>query len=207
MSSQEAIETNRNAHSNHDNQQSRRKQKRTAVARKNTRQSFSNYWPTSLIPEWCELFTEYRVPWQHQMDIRSQLVSQQALIWSWQDTKNVTDAFEQTLERSVRSWESRTYGDDSYTVFHECTRWLFDRPVCYAVACSTYQTFWRKRWAGRYLARRTIGYLMGFDGLAGNNASRSVSNETGVLCAELRQRQNEQSIGKKKTKGMRRTQE
>jgi hypothetical protein len=70
------------------------KQKRQAVQLRQNKTIFGSLleW---LVPE-GELFTEDRfhgnIKWMPEQ------LAQQALIWAWQETRNLTDAFEMTLE-------------------------------------------------------------------------------------------------------------
>jgi hypothetical protein len=120
----------------------------------------------------------------------------QALMWSWQEAKNVTDAFDQTLElcedlgckNIAMSYTSLMNGLDRYAdVFQPRLREQF-------------QTL-AQEVAGRYW--KTNGWVpIGFDGSRAT-APRTVSNEQ-AFCAPNYGKGKRAKYGKKKSKGMRR---
>jgi len=120
----------------------------------------------------------------------------QALMWSWQEARNVTDAFAQTFElcedlgfkNIATSYTSLMNGLDRYAdVFQPRLREQF-------------QTL-AKEVAGRYW--KTDGWVpIGFDG-SRVTAPRTVSNEQ-AFCAPNYGKGKRAKYGKKKSKGMRR---
>ena len=125
----------------------------------------------------------------------NQLVGQ-ALIWSWQESKYVTHAFEHSREICEDLGWTKTA--KSYTSFMN--------------ALDSYDNVWRSRLrdrcqslaeqvGGRFF--RTSGWvLIGFDGSRAT-APRTVSNER-AFCAPNYGRGKRAKYGKKKSKGMRR---
>ena len=120
----------------------------------------------------------------------------EALIWSWQESKNVTDAFDQTLEicedlglrDTAKTYTSMMNALDRYD------RVLSDR------LRERYQSL-AEEVGGCYW--RTDGWvLMGFDG-SRITAPRTVSNEK-AFCAPNYGKGERAKYGKKKSKGMRR---
>lgn len=120
----------------------------------------------------------------------------QALIWSWQETKNVTDAFDQTLEicqdlacqRVANSYTSLMNALSHYhDVFQPRLREQFQ-----ALAEEVAGKHWK-----------TDGWvLIGFDG-SRVTAPRTVSNER-AFCAPDYGQGKRAKYGKKKSQGMRR---
>lgn len=120
----------------------------------------------------------------------------QAVIWSWQETKNVTDAFDQTLEicrdlglkNMAQTYPSFMNGLHRYAqIFGPRLR-------------EHYQTL-AEEVGGRYF--RTAGWvLLGFDGSRAT-APRTVSNEEAFRAPNYGQGIRAR-YGKKKSKGMRR---
>ena len=120
----------------------------------------------------------------------------QALIWSWQDSKNVTDAFVKTLEVCERIGLAK--GATSYTGFMNA----LDR---YRGVIGERLRFRHQELAeeigGRFF--RTDGWvLVGFDGSRAT-APRTVANEK-AFCAPNYGHSNKAKYGKKKSKGLRR---
>jgi len=123
-------------------------------------------------------------------------LAQQAMIWAWQDTKSVTDAFEMTLE--VCEDLNIKNGAKTYTTFVNALdryRETFSRRLreqFQALAKEVAGPFWRDRgWL-----------LMGFDGSRATTP-RTVSNEK-EFCASNYGSGKTAKYRKKKTKGMRR---
>lgn len=123
-------------------------------------------------------------------------LAQQAIIWAWQDTRNVTDAFEITLE--VCDELNIKDGAKTYTGFVDAlTRYreTFSRRLrmqFQALAQEVAGRFWRDRnWL-----------LMGFDGSRAT-IPRTVSNEK-EFCASNYGSGKTAKYRKKKSKGMRR---
>ena len=124
-----------------------------------------------------------------------QLVTQ-ALIWSWQETKNVTDAFDQSLEICKDLGLEHTAM--TYTSFMNALDRYHD--VLIPGLRAHYQTL-AEEVGGRYF--RTNGWnLIGFDG-SRSTTLRSVANEL-AFCAPNYGNGNRAKYGKKKSKGMRR---
>lgn len=120
----------------------------------------------------------------------------QALIWSWQETKHVTDAFTHAQEvceelgwkKTARSYTSLMNALDRYD--HVWMRRMRSR--CQDLA---------EEVGGRFF--RTDGWvLIGFDGSRAT-APRTISNER-AFCAPNYGRGKRAKYGKKKSKGMRR---
>jgi hypothetical protein len=120
----------------------------------------------------------------------------QALIWSWQETRNVTDAFDQTLEIcGDLGWKNTAM---TYTSFMNALDRYDD--VFVPRLREQYQTL-AEEVGGRYF--RTGGWvLIGFDGSRAT-APRTVSNER-AFCAPDYGNGKRAKYGKKKSKGMRR---
>jgi len=123
----------------------------------------------------------------------------QALIWSWQDSKNVTDAFTITLE--VCEQIELTNGARTYTGFMNALNRYRDligerlRIRHQALA---------KKIGGRFF--RTDGWvLIAFDGSRAT-APRTVANEA-AFCAPNYGQGNKAKYGKKKSQGFRRKKE
>jgi len=122
----------------------------------------------------------------------------QALIWSWQETKNVTDAFAQTLEiceelgmeNVAKSYTSMMNGLDRYQEIFK----LRLRQRLQELAKAVAGRFWRDGDWG----------LIGFDGSRATTP-RSVSNEK-AFCAANYGKGTTAKYRKKKSKGMRRKQ-
>ena len=120
----------------------------------------------------------------------------QAMIWSWQDTKKVTDAFEKTLEICAKLGLKRIA--KTYTTFMD--------------ALSEYRETIRNGLRARFqvLAEQIGGkffrtnkwVLIGFDGSRAT-APRSTANEK-AFCAPNYGHSNKAKYGKKKSKGLRR---
>ena len=120
----------------------------------------------------------------------------QALVWAWQDSRNVTDAFEQTLETCQEL--NLAHGAKTYTAFLN--------------ALDTYRETFRLRLgqqlqllaqqvAGRFWQDRGF-VLIGFDG-SRTTAPRTVSNER-EFCAASYGYGKTAKYRRKQTKGMRR---
>jgi Transposase DDE domain len=124
-------------------------------------------------------------------------VLSQALIWSWQEAKNVTDAFDQTREICDDLKLMRTIV--TYTAFmNALTR---HRDLFYDRLCIQFQKLAEEVGGERF---RTHGWvLIGFDG-SRVSAPRTESNER-ALCAPNYGKGQKAKYGKKKSKGMRRT--
>ena len=123
-------------------------------------------------------------------------VAAQALVWSWQEAKNVTDAFDQTLEifedlklkSAARTYPTFMNALDRYgDIFRSRLRERFQ-----ALA---------EEVGGQYY-RTDDWLLIGFDGSRAT-APRSASNEL-TFCAPHYGNGNRAKYGKKKSKGMRR---
>jgi len=123
-------------------------------------------------------------------------VACQAIIWAWHDTKNVTDAFDMTLDTcedlkidsGARNYTTFINAIDRYRgVFHRQLRLQMQ-----TLAEEVGGKFWRDRgWV-----------LMGFDG-SRVTTPRTVSNEK-AFCAPNYGKGKTAKYRKKKTKGMRR---
>ena len=120
----------------------------------------------------------------------------QAVIWSWQETKNVTDAFDQTLEICKDLGLTKTAMN--YTSFMNALDRYDD--VFIPRLRDQYQTL-AEEVGGRYF-RTNDWVLMGFDGSRAT-APRTVSNEQ-TFCAPNYGNGKRAKYGKKKSKGMRR---
>lgn len=125
-------------------------------------------------------------------------LAQQALIWAWQDTKNVTDAFERALEvcRDLKIEKAA----QTYTAFiNALDRY---RPT-FSLRLRQHFQFLAEEIGGRFW--RDKGWvLMGFDG-SRVTTPRTVSNET-TFCAPNYGQGKTAKYRRKKTKGMRRSQ-
>lgn len=123
-------------------------------------------------------------------------VAIQAMVWSWQEATNVTDAFQQSLEICEDLKLEGTIG--TYTGFMDAlTRY---RDLFHDRMCDQVQTLAEKL-AGQQ--RRRDGWaLVGFDG-SRISAPRTQSNEQ-AFCAPNYGKGAEAKYGKKKSKGMRR---
>lgn len=124
-------------------------------------------------------------------------VMAQALIWSWQEATNVTDAFDQTREICDDLKLSRTIV--TYTAFmNALTR---HREMFHDRLRDQFQRLAEEVGGERF---RTHGWvLIGFDG-SRVTAPRSESNER-AFCAPNYGKGKRAMYGKKKSKGMRRT--
>ena len=120
----------------------------------------------------------------------------QALIWSWQDSKNVTDAFEKVLETSERI--GLTEGARNYTSFMNALDGY--REVFGDRLRLRHQQLAEE--LGERFFRTDTWVLIGFDGSRAT-APRTVANET-ALCAPNYGHSNKAKYGRKKSKGLRR---
>jgi hypothetical protein len=173
---------------------SQRKNKR----RQGRRQSRPNKTVFKKLMDWFlpqgELFAE--VAFHGNVKWNAEELAAEALIWSWQGTKNVIDAFDQTLEicddlglNNV----AKTY-TSMMNALHRYGK-VFGRRLR-----ERYQTLVEEV-GGRFW--RTNGWvLMGFDG-SRITAPRTVSNEK-AFCAPNYGNGKKAKYGKKKSKGMRR---
>lgn len=124
-------------------------------------------------------------------------VMAQTLIWSWQEAKNVTDAFDQTREICDNLKLSRTIV--TYTAFmNALTRY---RELFYDRLRDQFQMLAEDVGGERFSTRGWV--LIGFDG-SRISAPRTQSNER-AFCAPNYGKGKEAMYGKKKSKGMRRT--
>jgi hypothetical protein len=124
-------------------------------------------------------------------------VMAQTLIWSWQEAKNVTDAFDQTREICDDLKLSRTIV--TYTAFmNSLTRY---RELFHHRLRDQFQTLAEDVGGERFSTRGWV--LIGFDG-SRISAPRTKSNER-AFCAPNYGKGHEAKYGKKKSKGMRRT--
>jgi len=120
----------------------------------------------------------------------------QALIWSWQKEKNVTDAFDQALEICEQLGINRIA--KTYTAFMSalhCYQSVFTprlRARFQSLAQAVAGRFWR---SGKWV-------LIGFDG-SRVTVPRTVANEK-AFCAPNYGKGTRAKYGKKKSKGMRR---
>lgn len=120
----------------------------------------------------------------------------QALIWSWQKEKNVTDAFDQALEICEELRINRIA--KTYTAFMNalhCYQSVFTRRLrarFQSLAQAVAGRFWR---SGKWV-------LIGFDG-SRVTVPRTVANEK-AFCAPNYGKGTRAKYGKKKSKGMRR---
>lgn len=120
----------------------------------------------------------------------------QALIWSWQDSRNVTDAFEKTLE-VCQHLELKEIAKN-YTSFMNALSHY--RSVFCERLRVRYQTLVEEV-GGRYF-RTNDWVLIAFDGSRAT-APRTVANET-AFCAPNYGHGKQAKYGKKKSKGLRR---
>ena len=146
-----------------------------------------------LIPE-GELFSEYR--FHGNIKWTPERLCQQALIWSWQDTKNVTDAFEQTGEICEELGIKNIA--NTYTAFMNA---LDGYTETFAPRLRQHFQALAEEWGGRFW-RDNDWVLMGFDGSRATTP-RTVSNEK-AFCAPNYGVGKTAKYRKKKTKGMRR---
>jgi hypothetical protein len=124
-------------------------------------------------------------------------VMAQALIWSWQEAKNVTDAFDQTREICDDLKLSRTIL--TYTAFmNALTR---HREMFHNRMCDQFQRLAEDVGGERFRTRGWV--LIGFDG-SRVSAPRTKSNER-AFCAPNYGKGKKAMYGPKKSKGMRRT--
>jgi hypothetical protein len=146
-----------------------------------------------LLPE-DELFTEDR--FHGNIKWRPEQLAQQAVIWAWQDTRSVTDAFAMTLEACEEL--KIEHAAKTYTAFIDAldhyreTLSLRLGQQYQALAEEVAGCFWRD---GDWV-------LMGFDGSRATTP-RTVSNEK-EFCAPNYGKGKTAKYRKKKTKGMRR---
>lgn len=120
----------------------------------------------------------------------------QALIWSWQDTKLVTDAFEKTLEICAKTGLKKI--SKTYTAFMNA---INRYRAVFADRLRRRQQKLAEEIGGRYF--RTNGWvLIAFDGSRAT-APRSVANEK-AYCAPNYGHGKEALYGKKKSQGLRR---
>lgn len=123
-------------------------------------------------------------------------VMTQALIWSWQEAKNVTDAFEQAREICDDLKLNRTIV--TYTAFmNALTR---QRELFHDRLRDRFQVLAEKVGGERFRTRGWV--LIGFDG-SRVTAPRTESNER-AFCAPNYGHGKKAKYGKKKSKGMRR---
>lgn len=120
----------------------------------------------------------------------------QALIWSWQDSKNVTDAFTKTLEIGERI--GLTKGATSYTGFMDALQRY--RGTIGERLRLRHQEL-AEEIGGRFF-RTDAWVLMGFDG-SRVTAPRTTANEK-AFCAPNYGHGKEAKYGKKKSKDLRR---
>ncbi len=127
---------------------------------------------------------------------KAEEVAVQALIWSWMEAKNVTDAFDETLEicedlglKNI----ARTYA----SFMNALTR---HKAMFTDTLREQFQSLAEQ--AGRRFFRTDSWVLMGFDGSRAT-APRTVSNEK-AFCAPNYGKGVRAKYGKKKSKGMRR---
>ena len=125
-------------------------------------------------------------------------LAQQAMIWAWQDTKHVTDAFERTLE--VSGDLGIDQAAKTYTAFIQA----LDRyRSTFGLRLRQHFQFLAEEVGGRFW--RDHGWvLMGFDG-SRVTTPRTVSNET-AFCAPNYGKGKTAKYRRKKTKGLRRRQ-
>jgi hypothetical protein len=129
---------------------------------------------------------------------RPEQLAQQALMWAWQETKKVTDAFEQTLEMCGDL--SLTKAAKTYTAFiNALDRY---RPT-FSLRLREHFQFLAEEIGGPFW--RDHGWvLIGFDG-SRVTTPRTVSNEV-AFCAPNYGKGKTAKYRQKKTKGMRRRQ-
>lgn len=120
----------------------------------------------------------------------------QALIWSWQDTKNVTDAFEKSLEIGEQLGLKKIA--KTYTAFMNALDRYRER-MCKGLRLR--RQLLAEEISGKYF-RTNNWVLMGFDGSRAT-APRSMANEKS-FCAPNYGFGKQAKYGKKKSKGLRR---
>lgn len=120
----------------------------------------------------------------------------QALIWSWQDTKKVTDAFEKTLEICEKLGLKMIA--KTYTAFMNALN-RYREIMCEGLRVRRQDL--AEQIGGKYF-RTNKWVLMGFDGSRAT-APRSIANEK-AFCAPNYGFGKEAKYGKKKSKGLRR---
>jgi len=120
----------------------------------------------------------------------------QALIWSWQDSRNVTDAFVKTLEVCERI--QLTEGAKTYTAFMNALGRY--RGIIGDRLRSRHQEL-AEEIGGRFF-HKDARVLMGFDG-SRVTAPRTVANEK-AFCAPTYGHGTRAKYGKKKSQGLRR---
>jgi hypothetical protein len=127
---------------------------------------------------------------------RPEQLAAQAVIWSWQETKNVTDAFDQTLETCEDSGLTQTAM--TYTSFMNA---LHRYDEVFAPRLREHFQKLAEEVGGQYF-RTHDWVLMGFDGSRAT-APRTASNER-AFCAPNYGKGKRAKYGKKKSKGLRR---
>lgn len=120
----------------------------------------------------------------------------QALIWAWQDSRNVTDAFEQTLETCQEL--HLVHGAKTYTAFINA---LDAYRETFGLRLGQQLQVLAQEVAGRFWRDRGF-VLIGFDG-SRTTAPRTVSNERAFCAAHYGQGATAK-YRRKKTHGMRR---
>jgi hypothetical protein len=120
----------------------------------------------------------------------------QAMIWSWQDTKLVTDAFEKTLEICAKLGLKNIA--KSYTSFMNA---LSQYRETISDGLRTHYQMQAEQIGGKYF-RTNKWVLIGFDGSRAT-APRSIANEK-AFCAPNYGHSDKAKYGKKKSKGLRR---
>jgi len=125
-------------------------------------------------------------------------LAQQAVLWAWQETRNITDAFQMTLEACTELGIQK--GAKTYTAFIQA----LDRyRETLSVRLRQHFQFLAEEVGGQFW--RDHGWvLMGFDG-SRVTTPRTVSNEQ-AFCASNYGQGKTAKYRKKKTKGMRRRQ-
>jgi len=146
-----------------------------------------------LVPE-NELFTEDQI--QGNIKWTPEQLAQQAMIWAWQETENITDAFDQTLEvcKELRIDQNAK----TYTAFIDALNRY--RKIFSLRLQQQFQTL-AEEVAGRFW-RNNNWVLMGFDG-SRVTLPRTIANEK-EFCAPNYGKGTTAKYRKKKTKGMRR---
>ena len=174
------------------NETRRRKKRRRELARCKNKTLFFELLTWFVVLN--ELFT--REEFHGNTRWNAEELAAQALIWSWQETKNVTDAFDQTLEIC------RDLGLKNTAMTYTSFMNALDRydEVFVPRLRQQCQTLAEEIGGGFF---RTSGWvLMGFDG-SRVNAPRTVSNER-AFCAPNYGNGKRARYGRKKSKGMRR---
>jgi len=143
-----------------------------------------------------ELFT--KKPFHGNTKWNAEQLVAQALMWSWQESKNVTDAFDQTVE-TCRDLEMKHIAK-SYTSMMNALDQYHD--VLIPALRKRYQQL-AEQVGGRYF-HDGFWVLIGFDGSRATTP-RTVSNER-AFCAPNYGKGKRAKHGKKKSKGMRRKQ-